>query len=63
MYTQNGCPKCKILKKKLQNKNIQFTECSDIDVMTAKGVDFTPMLEVDGNMMDYSTAVKWVNEV
>ena len=63
MYTQDGCPKCKILKKKLQDKNIQFSECSDVNVMMSKGVDFTPMLEIDGKMMDYATAVKWANEV
>lgn len=25
-----GCPKCQILKKKLEEKDIEFTECSDV---------------------------------
>lgn len=62
IYTQNGCPKCSILKKKLDNKNIKYTEYSDIDVLTSKGIEFTPMFEVDGKMMDYADAIQWVNE-
>lgn len=63
IYTQANCPKCKILKKKLDDKNVQYTECSDVNILVSKGVEFTPMLEVDGDIMNYSAAVKWVNEV
>ena len=63
IYTQELCPKCKVLKKKMDNKNIQYTECDDVNVLISKHVEFTPMLEVDGAMMDYTEAIKWVNEV
>ena len=63
IYTQENCPKCKILKKKMDDKHIEYVECSDVNVMVSKGVEFTPMLEVDGQMKGYSEAVKWVNEV
>lgn len=62
IYTQDGCPKCNILKKKMNNKNIEYTECSDVDILVSKGIEFTPMLEVENKMMDYTNAVKWVNE-
>jgi glutaredoxin len=58
----NDCPKCKILKFKLDNKNIQYDLCSDIDVMSSKGFQSTPMLEVDGKTMNYLDAINWVKE-
>ena len=63
MYTQETCPKCKILKQKLDSKNIKYTECSDRDALIAKNIEFTPMLSIDGEMMTYGEAIKWVNEV
>lgn len=63
MYTQETCPKCKVLKQKLENKNIAYTECSNKDVLIAKNIEFTPMLEVNDEMMAYGEAIKWVNEV
>ena len=63
VYTQDNCPKCKILKKKLDGKNIEYVECNDIDIMLTKGVESVPVIELDGNMFDYANAVKWVNEV
>ena len=58
---QEKCPKCKILKKKLDAKNIPYQECNDIQIMSEKGIEFTPMTEIDGKLLDYATAVKWVN--
>lgn len=63
IYTQNLCPKCKVLKKKLDNKNIKYVECDDVNTLISKNIDLTPVLEIDGNMMNYSDAINWVNEV
>lgn len=56
------CPKCKILEKKLEQAGIEYEACRDRDVLTSKGFDFMPVLEVDGQTMNFSEAVKWVNE-
>jgi len=56
----NDCPKCKILKLKLDSKNIQYNLCSDIDMMVAKGFQSMPMLEIDGATMNYLDAINWV---
>jgi glutaredoxin-related protein len=61
LYSTN-CPKCNVLKKKLQNKNINFEICNDVDLMLSKGIQQAPYLEVDNELMDFSKAVKWVNE-
>lgn len=58
----NHCPKCNILTKKLNDKNIEFNEINDIELMISKGFMSMPMLEVDGNVMNFSDANKWINE-
>jgi len=56
------CPKCKVLKTKLDSKNIKYNIISDVDIIMSKGINTVPILEVNGNMMDFKTAVDWVNE-
>ena len=62
LYSTN-CPKCKILEQKLNQKGVDYTLCTDIDVMEEKGFMAAPMLEKDGEVMDFGTAIKWINEV
>lgn len=59
----NHCPQCKILERKLHDKNIDFTEINDVDLMISKGFMSMPMLEVDGNVMKFKDAVDWVKGV
>lgn len=60
MYSTH-CPKCKILETKLNQKNIEYEECNDVDEMLSKGIETVPVLEVDGQLLDFGNAVKWVN--
>ena len=56
-----GCPKCKVLVTKLDSKNINYNVVSDINVIISKGINAVPVLEIDNNLMDFKTAVDWVN--
>ena len=58
-----GCPKCKILEKKMSSSNIDYKIVKDVDLMQEKGFMSMPILEVDGETMDFGTAIKWVNGV
>ncbi|MDF2882198.1 MAG: hypothetical protein K0R54_2755 [Clostridiaceae bacterium] len=58
----NHCPQCKVLETKLKDKNVVYTEVNDVDLMLSKGFMSMPMLEVDGNVMNFASALKWVNE-
>lgn len=62
LYT-TGCPKCKVLETKMKQKNINFKTVDDISVMESKGFEEAPMLEVDGEVMNFPTANKWVNSL
>lgn len=57
-----GCPKCTILKKKLAQKGIEYTEVNDIQQMLDMGLQSVPWLEVNGQMMNFEQANKWINE-
>ena len=57
-----GCPKCRVLETKLKAKGIGYAEINDVDVMEAKGIMNLPMLEVDGEILNFSEAIKWVND-
>ena len=61
LYSTN-CPKCKVLETKLKSKNIEFEICDNVDLMLSKGIQQAPYLEVDNELMDFSNAIKWVNE-
>lgn len=63
LYSTN-CPRCMVLEKKLQNKNIAFEKVTDFDEqkLIDDGFDSAPVLEVDGEKKDYKAAIVWINE-
>ena len=61
LYSTN-CPKCQVLEKKLTTSGIEFEICGDVDLMQRKGFQSMPMLEVDGEVMDFMSAVNWANK-
>ena len=61
MYS-TGCPKCKILKKKLDEKKVVYEEETDVEKMKSKGINRVPVLEVEGKLFSYSEAVKLIND-
>ncbi len=61
LYTTD-CPKCKILEKKLKDKNIKFETITDRKEMIKLCILSSPNLDVDGCLMDFSTANNWIND-
>lgn len=57
-----GCPKCKVLIKKLDEKHIDYSICSDIAAMQLKKITQVPVMEVDGELMDFRESVDWINK-
>lgn len=56
-----GCPRCDVLKSKLIDKAVPFTENNSVDEMTALGITQVPVLSVNGNLYEFKEAVEWVN--
>jgi len=59
----NGCSKCKIIKQKLDQKQVIYEECNDMNIILKKGFMSMPMLEVDGEVMNYLNAINWLKEI
>ena len=66
-----GCPKCNILKKKLDAINAQYDVITNEDeikgVLEATQNDMLPLLQVDeawGTVIyDFNKAIDWIKEV
>ena len=56
-----GCPKCGILKKKLDERGMQYQENTAVEEMLSLAITSVPGVCVDGQMMDFANAVKWIN--
>ena len=65
VYTTNPpCPKCKVLKKKLDEANIKYAVFDDVKEMIKMGFENVPMMKVgDGDFLNFAESVKWVNEI
>ena len=55
-----GCPKCRILEKKLDEKKIEYEVVTNRDVMIDKGFSSAPKLEIDGEILDFSDGMRWI---
>lgn len=57
-----GCPKCYVLKKKLDASGIQYEINTSIDEMTKLGISHVPVLSVDGVLFEFASANQWINQ-
>lgn len=56
-----GCPRCSVIKQKLEAKGIDFVINSDVKKMKSLGMKTAPGLEVNGTLLDFAQANSWVN--
>jgi len=59
----NGCPKCVILESKLKEKGIIYEKSSDIQEIINAGFKTIPMLNVNGEYLDFGKALKWIQDM
>lgn len=57
---EHGCPKCKILKTKLDQSGIQYETVNDVEIMKEKGFKEAPKLEVGDIIYGFKEAVDWL---
>lgn len=58
----SGCPKCKVLEKKLIQANIKFDIESDCSGLLDMGFQFAPVLKVEDKYYDYINAIAWLKD-
>lgn len=57
-----GCPKCNVLKRKLDGAGIKYEVVNDADEMLKLGMKSAPALSVNGDILDFGKAISWVRE-
>lgn len=56
-----GCPRCKVLEKKLESKGVAYEKNNSVDEMLELGISEVPVLNVYGQLLNFSEAIEWVN--
>lgn len=56
-----GCPKCRVLETKLTEAGVKFTKNESVDEMLAMGLTEAPALSVNGEVLGFLSAVRWVD--
>ncbi len=56
-----GCPRCRVLRQKLNSKHVPYTEENSVSKMLELGITQVPVLSVDGKIMEFSEANAWIN--
>ena len=63
VFYSTDCPKCKVLKAKLDSKGIDYTIFNDVDRMVEMGITTVPDLMVDGKLMNFKESIEWLNTI
>lgn len=62
LYSQPGCPQCKMIHMLLDKKGFKYEENQDIEIMKGKGINHTPALETnDGRILQGKDIFTFVN--
>lgn len=57
-----GCPKCRVLLKKLDSKGLDYTENKSVEEMQELGITSAPVLKVGEELLDFKSAIRWVDK-
>ena len=64
IFTTEGCARCKMLKQRMIDKNIDFKENTDEEEMAKLGFMTVPMIRTDeGELLDFGKAIAWINSL
>lgn len=62
VFYSTGCPKCKVLKRKLDEKQIEYSENGSVEQMLSMGIMAAPALSVNGEILNFNKALNWLKE-
>ena len=63
LFKTEMCPKCKILQAKLEDKGLEYEKSNDVQQLVDLGFKTVPVLEVDGEYMDFGKAIGYLNNL
>ena len=63
LHTTETCPRCKVVKIKLEQAGMTAEINQDISKMEALGIQQVPMLELDdGSLLDFGKIIAYIAE-
>ena len=62
LYTTPTCPKCKVIKMKLDKAGLVYTVVEDMDQMQMLGIKSVPVMQKDGQLLDFNEIIKFIKE-
>jgi glutaredoxin len=65
-FYSNNCPRCRVLKKIMDEKGMEYTLISDIDVIydvaEKANINSMPFAEVDGKILSTTELQEYINK-
>lgn len=62
LYSTSTCPKCKVVKMKLDKAGIKYEVNDNIEDMEALGIKSIPMLQKDGSLLDFNQIIQFIKQ-
>ena len=62
LYSTSTCPKCKVVKMKLDKAGIKYEVNDNIEEMEALGIKSIPMLQKDGSLLDFNQIIQFIKQ-
>ena len=64
VYSSSTCPKCKVLKMKLDKAGFEYEVNEDMATMEGKGIKSIPIIELsDGTLLDFPKALAFISNM
>lgn len=61
VFHTTGCPKCRVLKMKLDKAGVEYEINEDVNKMLEIGLKSAPALSVGDELLNFSAACKWAD--
>ena len=57
----NGCPRCKIIEKMLEDKGIRYKKITDTEEMLRLGLTNVPWIKTKDTIMNFKDSIDYIN--
>ena len=62
MLYSNDCPRCQILKERLDEQGIEYEKNSDTELLTKNNIFSFPALKIGEKILRFYDAIRWLKQ-
>lgn len=63
VYSSSTCPKCKVLKMKLDKTKVVYQVNEDMEQMKELGIKSLPMMQIGDELLDFGAAIAFIKNL